>query len=108
MLKYKDSSEFKDLLKQNEKNKELNLEIQNLHKDKAKEIEIAILKSKDNAIKEYKNSDEYLNLVNENKTQAKELSKISNDNLILKNENEELKNQRNLKSNKLIGEDLEN
>ncbi|MBO6042337.1 hypothetical protein J6P59_01700 [bacterium] len=46
--------------------------------------------------------------MNENKTQAKELNKISNDNLILKNENEELKNQRNLKSNKLIGEDLEN
>ncbi|MBQ5492704.1 MAG: DUF2130 domain-containing protein [Mycoplasmataceae bacterium] len=108
VLKYKDSNEFKDLLKQNEKNKELNIELQNLSKDKAKEIEIAILKSKDLAIKEYKNSDEYLNLVNENKTQAKELSKISNDNLILKNENEELKNQRNLKSNKLIGEDLEN
>ncbi|MBO6021922.1 hypothetical protein J6P68_03720 [bacterium] len=46
--------------------------------------------------------------MNENKNQAKELNKISNDNLILKNENEELKNQRNLKSNKLIGEDLEN
>ena len=108
VLIYKDSKEFKELLAQEQKNKDLSKEIANINNKKALEIKNAVLEAKDSTIKEYKESKEYLDLINENKNQAKELNKITNDNILLKNENEELKNQRNLKSNKLIGEDLEN
>ena len=101
VLEYKDSSEFKDLLAHEQKTKELETEIKNINDKQQLIIQNKVLEEKENAIKEFKKSEEYQKLIKDIEQKDKDLEEK-------KNEIFKLENERNLKSNKLIGEDLEN